>query len=428
MRFNRNNLFIASSTLALVIVLVIQANWLFNTARLKEELFNEKAALVLARTTDALLADTLTLSKSGKQDFHKIDSLLKHYMMFYNFQMAYTFEVIPPISFQGTIGEILKAKRDSINALQYNNYPPQPGCYKEGFDRVSMKNGYGLKLFFPEKNQFIRQEMSGLFIASILLVLVVLLMFWRTVASLQREKRLSEHTMDFLNNMTHEFKTPLTNIALAGRMLTKDPTLRQEEKLKHYAEIILSENEKLRQQVEQVLSMSALEKGKIPLRQEKLSFHQLIKACVKNMSMQLDNKQGHIELYLEAVQEQIKGDKAHLMNALCNLIDNAIKYSYGVPEITLHTYNTGNYIVLVISDKGIGIEEQYQQKVFDKYFRVPTGDVHDVKGFGLGLSYVKKIVELHLGNIMLKSEKTEDIYRAAQPGTGTSFTIALPYA
>jgi len=281
---------------------------------------------------------------------------------------------------------------------------------------MANKNGWALKLIFPEKKQFIMAEMGTLFITSVILILIVLVMFWRTTLSLIREKKISEHTTDFLNNMTHEFKTPLTNIALAGKMIIKDSTSKQEDKIKHYSGIILEENAKLKLQVEQVLSMTALERGEIPLRKSELDFHELINDSLKYISIQIENKQGNLKLNLDADKFIVMGDKTHLTNAMCNLIDNAIKYSKGKPELSIQTSAVAENLIVIVSDKGIGIEKEYQKKIFDKYFRVPTGDVHDVKGFGLGLAYIKKIIELHGGTIELQSEK----------GKGTTFTITLP--
>ena len=405
MKLTRTHIFIATSSVALLLVLIIQVNWIFETAKSKEDLFNEKANIVLARTTEALNADKETCRNLetcvGKKETHKIDSLFRHYMKFYNFKIAYSFEVVKPNAF-----------------VPKNIYPAEPGCYKQSLDEVSIKNKWELKLIFPAKKQFIIAEMGTMFVASVLLIIIVLVLFWRTVLLLVKEKQLSEHTTDFLNNMTHEFKTPLTNIALAGKMIIKDLTTKQSDKVKHYSEIILEENEKLRLQVEQVLSMTALERGEIPLLKIELDFNALISDCVKSISVQVENKQGHLKLNLHADKSIIMGDKTHLSNALQNLIDNAIKYSKEKPELLIKTYNKGENIVVTIADKGIGIEKEYQQKVFDKFFRVPTGDVHDVKGFGLGLAYVKKIIELHKGTIELESEK----------GKGTIFTITLPNA
>ena len=415
MKQNRTYIFIIISSIALFIVLVIQINWIFQTAKIKEELFNEKANMVLSRTTEALRSDRATCMKIGacaemdgtsastvklgKNEVHKIDSLLTHYMRFYNFHIGYSFVVAKPGSLT------------AINESGSENF-----IYNKSLEDVGSKNEIELKLIFPDKRQYIKAEMGTLFITSVMLILVVLVLFWRTILSLMKEKRLSEHTTDFVNNMTHEFKTPLTNIALAGRMILKDSVVKEGGKIKHYAGIILEENEKLKLQVEQVLNMTALERGEIPLRKTELDFHELISESVKCMGIQIENKQGNLKLNLDAGRFVVIGDRTHLINALCNLIDNALKYSGGKPELSVQTSNSGQNLVVVVSDEGIGIEKEYQKKVFDKFFRVPTGDVHDVKGFGLGLAYIKKIVELHGGTIELQSEK----------GKGTAFTITIP--
>ncbi|MBC7865835.1 MAG: HAMP domain-containing histidine kinase [Bacteroidia bacterium] len=411
MKANRTYLFIAISSVALLVVLIIQVNWIFQTAKIKEDLFNEKANMVLARTTEALSADKETCRNMeaciGKNETHKIDSLFNHYMNYYNFHVDYTFKVVKP--------DFYVSKNRSVSK---DTLPHPQGCYNKSLDEMAGNSGFELKLIFPEKEKFIMEEMGVLFITSVILILVVLVMFWRTILSLIKEKRISEHTTDFLNNMTHEFKTPLTNIALAGKMLVKDSTIKQEEKIKHYSAIILEENEKLRLQVEQVLSMTALERGEIPIQKTELDFHQLIRDSLKSISIQIENKQGNLKLDLGAERFVIMGDKTHLTNAMCNLVDNAIKYAKEKPEVAIKTYNSAENLVVVIADKGIGIDKEYQKKVFDKFFRVPTGNVHDVKGFGLGLAYIKKIIELHGGTIELESEK----------GEGTAFTITLPYA
>jgi two-component system, OmpR family, phosphate regulon sensor histidine kinase PhoR len=408
MKLNRTYLFIGASSLALIAVLVIQVNWILQTAEMKEELFSEKANLVLSKTAEALSSDSVTVRKMGvfigRDETHKIDSLLSHYMKIYHVKISYFFEVKP-----GTA-------ESSLTPLT-NIAPYTPSSYQTclGQDASVDGNGLELKLVFPDKEEYVLQEMGIPFITSIVLILVVLVMFWRTTLSLLKEKEISEHTTEFLNNMTHEFKTPLTNIALAGKMITKEVNIKQIEKIKHYSGIILEENEKLRLQVEQVLSMTALERGEIPLQKREFDFHKLIHDSLKCIQVQIENKQGSIDLILNAENTLILGDKTHLTNALCNLIDNAIKYSNKNPEITIATLNTEQDLTVIISDKGIGIEEEFHDKIFEKFFRVPTGNVHDVKGFGLGLAYIKTIIELHDGKINLESES----------GEGTKFTITL---
>jgi two-component system phosphate regulon sensor histidine kinase PhoR len=416
MRLNRTYLFVAVSSLALVTVLFIQVNWIFQTAKIKEELFNEKANMVLSRTADALCSDKETCMnmgsccladsssectlKLGESEIHKIDSLLTKYMKLYNFHIDYSFKVIQPAS----------GKAGTTESMLANN------IYQKRLEEVASKNGLELKMIIPAKKQFIIAEMGTMFITSVILILVVLIMFWRTILAHIREKAIAEHTNDFLNNMTHEFKTPLTNIALAGKMMIKDFVIQQEDKIKHYSGIILQENEKLRLQVEQVLSMTALERGEIPLIKSEIDFHELITDALKCIQIQIENRNGMLDLHLNAEKFMIFGDKDHLSNALCNLIDNAIKYSKENPRLSIETENCPYELIVKISDKGIGIDKEFGKKVFEKFFRVPTGDVHNVKGFGLGLAYVKKIIEMHGGSIELQSEK----------GKGATFTIILP--
>jgi two-component system phosphate regulon sensor histidine kinase PhoR len=415
MKATRANTFIAISSVALLILLIIQVNWIVQSARMKEALFNEKANMVLAKASEVLASDqaacgsikeSLDKSEAGgsapviaSREVDKIDSLLKHYMEFYNFKLDYSFVVVKPNSFSVK----------TTNGLSDYIYRKQLEEVAGNAPKIE------LKLLLPEKKQFIIAEMGPLFFTSVGLILVVLALFWQTSLSLIREKEIALQTTDFLNNMTHEFKTPLTNIKLAGNMMTKNGAA---DKLNYYSGIILSENEKLRLRVEQVLSMSALERGEIRVQRSEMDIHQLIQETVSCMSVQLEEKQGSLSLQLDASEFCINGDQTQLANVLCNLIDNSIKYSTGSPKLSITTSNRNHYIVVAVEDKGVGIPEQYQNTVFDKFFRVPTGNVHDIKGFGLGLTYVKRIVELHGGTIEVQSELNK----------GTIFSLILPYA
>ena len=413
MKQNRLRLFILASSISLVAVLAIQVNWIFRTAKMKEELFNEKANMVLAKTTEALGSDEATCQKIGecmeegeqsgsdtplgKAEIRTLDSLIRHYMQFYNVHIDYTFTVAKPASAR------VRRLKDAI--------------FNKPLDDVVHKSGVELKLIIPDKNQYLLAEMGIPFFTSVILILVVLVLFWRTVYSLMKEKEISEHTTDFLNNMTHEFKTPITNISLAGKMMTKEQNLHREDKIRHYSDIILEENEKLRLQVEQVLSMTALERGEMPMQKSEFDFHTLVQDSLNRISIQIENSKGHVETALKAQQSILFADKTHIANAVCNLFDNAIKYSGPNPVLFVSTKNEGSDFVFVLSDKGIGIGKEYQKKVFETYFRVPTGNIHPIKGFGLGLAYVKQIVESHHGSISVQSEI----------GKGTTFTIRLPH-
>ncbi len=417
-KVNKNYIIIGISSLALLIVMIIQFIWIVQTAKVKEELFNEKANMVLSRTTEALCKDKATCMRIGecmemdndnnlnarinKDDKATIDSILNHYMDYYNFHVEYSYVL---------------AKNEHSNE-HHNSKAMMSNTFYKSMDELSNISGLQLKLVIPDKQQFILAEMGPLFLTSIILIVIVIVMFWRTIIALLKEKEIAEHTTEFLNNMTHEFKTPLTNIALAGKMILKDHKVAENPKTIQYSEIILEENEKLRAQVENVLNMSALERGEMNLRKEIIDVHQLIQEIVKCMNVQIEELQGNLKLELFAEYVNVNADKTHLSNAICTVLDNAIKYNKGNLSIQIQTFNKENNIYISISDNGIGIEKEHQKSIFNKYYRVPTGNVHNVKGFGLGLAYVKKIVEMHKGILSVQSEL----------GKGTTLQLSLPNA
>lgn len=246
--------------------------------------------------------------------------------------------------------------------------------------------------------------------------LVVILFFGYTLFVILRQRRLSEIQKDFINNMTHEFKTPISTIAISAQVL-KDPAIAQSpDRLLNYANIIDNENQRLRQQVERVLQVARLDRDDIGLKPEALTMHGLIDAAVQTRRLGLD---GEIHTRLEASRDLLRGDRLHLSNVLYNLLDNAVKYATARPVVTVRTSNPDEaHIEIEVTDNGIGIAAGEKKKIFEKFYRVSTGNVHNVKGFGLGLSYVKEMVARHHGRIAVESE----------PGKGSTFRIILPLA
>lgn len=417
MKLKKSNLFLLFSTCALLLLLVIQVYWILQTAKIKEDIFNEKANMVLSKTAEALSSDKVTCGRIGecvdndgntiltpqlaKNDVRKIDSLLNHFMRMYNIHIDYTFNIVL-----------------QNNTTTFKESAFAKAIYKIPLEDIAIKKGVDINLSFPDKKQYVIAEMGLPFFTSIILIVTIIIIFWKTNVSLHKEKRIAAHTIDFLNNMTHEFKTPLSNIGLAAKMVTKEGIMHNEEKLKHYTAIIIEEKEKLGQQIEQILNLNALERDEITIMKNKFDAHELIKQAIKCMHMQIEHNDAQIIPELKATQFNITGDKEQFCSVLCNLIDNALKYAVSKPVITIQTYNQQHRLMLVVTDNGKGIAKEYQKEVFEKYFRVPTYDVHNVKGFGLGLAFIKRIVELHQGDITLQSE----------PGKGSTFTLSLPYA
>jgi two-component system phosphate regulon sensor histidine kinase PhoR len=269
-------------------------------------------------------------------------------------------------------------------------------------------------VFFPNKDKFIVQQM-GIMVYSSIGVLIVILFFTYIVIIIFRQKRLSEMKTDFINNMTHEFKTPISTISVSSEALSRNSTLDKPEKIKTYAKIIQDESERLKLQVDQILKIAMLESSKKKLKMSSFDFNDMIREVAEKMKIRFEKVSCIVDLKLEATKAVVIGDRDHLMNVMFNLVDNALKYSKGTPHIRIHSFNRDHRLYVQIEDKGIGIPQEAQKHIFEKFYRVPTGNVHNVKGFGLGLNYVKEIIQSHGGKITLKSN----------PGEGTTFTFYL---
>lgn len=306
----------------------------------------------------------------------------------------------------------------SSKKMKYGDYIPlQATGEKATSKKLPTWNNYAyyFGVQFPNREAQLINQM-GIWSFSSLVLLLVILFFAYTLFVILKQKRLSEIQKDFINNMTHEFKTPISTIAVSTEVLKNPDIIRQPERLLSYTTIIEKENARLKHQVERVLQMAKLDKEDIGLKKEQVDLHQIIQETVQNIALPLQEKQGRIACHLHAAPPLIEADRLHLSNVLYNLIDNAIKYCKGAPEIVIRTSRIRNFLCLEVQDNGLGIARENQKKVFQKFYRVSTGDVHDVKGFGLGLHYVKSIVTAHKGTIKLKSDL----------GFGSIFEISLP--
>lgn len=248
------------------------------------------------------------------------------------------------------------------------------------------------------------------------LLLVLVFIFSYTLYAILRQKKISEMKTDFINNMTHEFKTPVATIMIASEAL-KDPEIVEDKKrISRLAGIIYDENVRLGNHIERVLSIARLEKRELKLEEADVNLNDLVIAVLDSMDLRLQKKGAQVELTLDAIDPIVLGDELHLSNVLYNLIDNANKYSANQPKITIKTRNTAKGVLLSIADEGIGMTKEQSKRIFDQFYRVPTGNLHDVKGFGLGLNYVQDIVTQMGGNVKVHSEKDK----------GTEFIISLP--
>jgi two-component system, OmpR family, phosphate regulon sensor histidine kinase PhoR len=285
------------------------------------------------------------------------------------------------------------------NAATLYNSPYRVDLFQQDIESP----GY-LSVYFPARTRLVLSTVWPTLLLSVLFSGIILFSFWYTMRVIFRQKQLSEMKTDFINNMTHEFKTPIATISLATDSINSPMVINDTNKIKRFVDIIRQENRRMNSQVERVLQMALIDKKEFQLNVDEIDMHALIQQVVGNFSLQVENRQGEIKTYLDATNAMIEGDMTHITSVIHNLLDNANKYSPETPLITLRTRNVPMGLEVSVSDNGIGISKEARKHIFDKFYRVHTGNLHDVKGFGLGLSYVKAIMTAHKGLIDVKSE------------------------
>ena len=409
------------AAVSIVGIVITQIYWVRRAFDLRENQFNRDVNTALSNVAAQLFKINNTPSPSN----NPVEQISTNYFIV---------NINGPVD-NGLLGFLLVTefeKRNITADFEYGVYDCIEKCmvggnyisprktkvqYKSQELPALQNDGYYFGVQFPQLQANLISQM-GIWGFSSTVLLVVIFFFVYTLFVILKQRRLSEVQKDFINNMTHEFKTPISTIAISTAVL-KDPSIvNTPERLLKYATIIENENHRLKQQVERVLQMARLDKEDIGLRKENLNIHDLIREAVNNISLSLKEKNGNISMDLRAAPGMVTADRLHLTNVFFNLLDNAIKYTNRSPEIAIRTANSNGQIIIEFEDHGTGISPENQKKVFHRFYRVPTGNVHDVKGFGLGLNYVKLVIESHKGKISLMSE----------PEKGSTFKIIVPEA
>jgi two-component system phosphate regulon sensor histidine kinase PhoR len=274
-----------------------------------------------------------------------------------------------------------------------------------------------LALWFPGRDSFIYRSLNWLLLSSFLFSLIILVTFGLSVFYILRQKKISEMKSDFINNMTHEFKTPIATISVATDSITNNKVVNDPDKIRYFAGMIKKENNRMNRQVEDILTIARLDRKDFEFVWEAVDVHELINDAVQGIQIQIEKREGKINLNLNAANPVITTDKIHGTNIIYNLLDNAMKYSVNSPDIKITTTNKPKGVLVSVEDKGIGMTKSVQSKIFERFYRQTSGNIHNVKGFGLGLNYVKAVLEANLGTISVQSE----------PGKGSRFDVFLPF-
>ena len=407
-------LLITLTFVSLVALIVIQITWIVKAANMQEKQFSHSVKLAMKQIVKDIAKDeslrkevancivkagTSSCYKSmyDQVEWERVDSIVRCALNYYHIKTDYKFDIVD-------------TRKDQDFNVCKKSY------FSNNLESVLLQNAIELKIIFPKKREFIAAQISIMFITSIILIALIAFSFLFILKYFKREQALYKSTRDFINNITHEFKTPLTNIALANSMLSKSKTISQDKKLNHYSGIIKVEHSKLKNRVEGLLDIARIENG-VGNQCETIDICNFIKCTVDSYKVQIQELKGEI-IYEQLSQKcSTNANKDDFQTVISNLIDNALKYCEKKPKITIRSFDKNNSIIIEVEDNGIGIKKEYINQIFEKYFRVPTGDVHNVKGFGIGLSTVKTIIESINGEINVQST----------PGEGSKFIIKLPY-
>lgn len=370
------------------------------TAQLSKDISNNTYAL---RQFVKLSASNLPIEK--RVDIAALDSVLSKELKLNGLNTKFGFAVMDKTNrLTKVVNDIYIDQKDKSNYT----YP----LFTDSKERTL----YTLALVFPRKDYSLAKNNLPMLLGTFMSLLTILGIYIISINYMMRQKKIADVKTDFINNMSHEFKTPLATISVATDSLANDKIATNPEKVKYYSGLIKQENLRMKKQVENVLNMSKLERNEVQLFLKETDVRALIKEISESFGLIVAQRNGTLTQEFNTSKYTFKIDEFHISNALVNLLDNANKYSPDAPQIKVKTRNEGNFYVVEISDKGMGMDMDNKTRIFEKFFREETGNIHNVKGQGLGLSYVKKIVELHKGQILVESQK----------GKGSTFTIKLP--
>lgn len=404
--------------ISIVGIISVQVYWFSKAFNIREKQFNQTVNIALRNVAEQILnyngstipqtnpveqlsSNYFVVMVNDKIDINLLETLLFNEFQKRDLHVEFEYGIYDCANENMVFGNVIKMEDDTINTRLQYNLPTWKG------------NDYYFGVLFPERQNMLLSQMGIWLFSSVVLVLVISF-FAYALFIIFKQRKFSETQKQFINNMTHEFRTPISTIQLSSDVLRNPDIVKDAARLNNYAQIIKEESNRLLDQVENVLQAAIIEDKKLKLKKEPHNVHELITEVVKNYNNVLNSHT--IETNLQATRSIILADKIHFSNLIKNLVENAIKYSPESSRVIVNTRDEKKGILIEIIDNGIGIPKEHQKKIFTKFYRVPTGNIHDVKGFGLGLSYVKNISKFHKGHISLESTV----------GQGSIFKLIFP--
>ena len=431
---------IALITLSLLGIIYIQVSWIRTLALFREEQLEENISTICQQVGDELVAQrSVTFNNPGQMpglkfpgeayDIYKQFSVTNRFTIYEikeKLQKAFLAQNMKDTKFEFAVAS------DNV----FGHYEMKsPKFYEMAMDSVHNKRVYyplipaggsvleslapeeALVIVVPNYNSYIFQSLGWMIAGAILFTVIIITAFFLTIRTLLRQKKLGDMKNDFINNMTHELKTPLATISLAVDALKNEKVLSNPEKHNYFTGMIKDENKRMNKHVESILQAAQMDRQEVQLNKRDIHVHEIIKNVLNNLQLQIEEKHGKVEVQLNAASDLMEADEVHLTNLINNLVDNALKYSKDDSfQLKISTKNIGKSIRIQVEDHGIGMNKETLARVFEKFYRAHTGNVHNVKGFGLGLSYVKTMVEAHEGKV-----KADSVV-----GKGSTFTIDFP--
>jgi len=413
----KRRILVFTALLSILLLLGLQVHWLLYSYRIEEALFSKSVRVALNQSISALSKDEdmcQTMQKSISCDssfrasrkhpphvWQNLDRQIRDELALYDIDLAYDLA-------------IFKGK----DTLKINNLDQLVGasCYRLSLNKALKISDTEIGVVFPNRYKFFMHHMGLMFTGSVLLILLIGISFFLVIRYYLKEVNLSNNIKEMVNNLAHEFRTPISSISLAAKMINQTPEASGNPKIQKYTDTIIEENKRLQRQSDHILQLAAIEQNNLAFRFEKLDLTTILEEAIRSIEIHVEQCEGKIIRKYEKGPFLIRGDHNELVHVIMNLLANACKYSPDSIEITIILKNTNNGIQVSILDKGIGMVYSEKKKIFDKYYRIPSGNQHNTKGFGIGLYYVKEVLKAHHASIEVESE----------PGKGSNFTIHFP--